>query len=79
MIDDDSQQLKKIAINYYAQASDRFGRALMNMLTAHYSTRHIYKHIAPPLAHSLIKKTRQFPARVHEATNLNGMLVLLKF
>ena len=49
----------------------------MNVLTAHYGTRH--KHIAPPLSHFLIKETRQFPASVHEATNLNGMLVLLKF
>ena len=62
---------------YYAQAFERSGRALMNVLTAHYSTRH--KHIAPSLSNSLIKKTRQFPARVHEVTNLNGMLVLLKF
>ena len=64
---------------YYAQAFEKSGRALMNVLTAHYGTRHKHIHVAPPLSHSLIKETRQFPASVHEATNLNGMLVLLKF
>ena len=47
------------------------------MLTAHYGTSH--KHIELPFTPSFIKKTRQLPARVHEATNLNEMLVLLKF